>query len=207
MEDAQRTAYSRQKQAVRDAAERHLADGKLLIAEDLAWIANLDPASLAGASDELAVTALQARRALSCARKPEKTLVHTFATLNLNPEMGPNRAYLREKLLAADNAIEEDNYPAIQKCELPEHAALKPGKLRILKEALIPFSARALRREFKNAQLPQIPEILVPLIEPVAGVAGAVAAYESENGPLDLPALRGWKGARRALPAPKGMMR
>jgi hypothetical protein len=197
---AQRDGYALQKRQILQAAEDHLACGGLLGAEDVAWLGHLDPVILQDAGDQLAITALQARKLIAHMRDgiPEKPLL--FKDFKLDRNLKPHRAYLREKLLAADAALPEDSLPEIQKAEIIPGNARRSGYLKALFNYVTPGSRRRLLREFETLQMPAVKDIEMPGIRPVEGFAAMLAEYESKNCPLDLP---GWKGSqRRMLPAP-----
>jgi hypothetical protein len=211
LRDAQLEIYREQKKQLVEAAEQHLLTGKLLSETDAGWLGNLDSDDIADASDELAITVYQVRQILAYARSEntEEARIKppTFASLQLNPSIAPNRTYLRERLEKTDRYIAEDDYPGLSEPEFAPVAELKPGRAQLLKEFFLPFSDSELRRAYKNAQLPAIPEVTLQSVAPIADFAQALEAYENRNSPLDLPAVRGWKGgARRMLPGPKGAL-
>jgi hypothetical protein len=211
---AQVAVYNDQKRLVAEAAERHLAAGNLLGIEDAAWLGNLDPETLKDATHQLAITVLQIRLMLAhqrCtafnsdgSRKAAKPF--TFASEKLAPDYEKHRHHLRRELAALDRGLAEDKLPVIQEMELAEEIAPRTGYWKGLKDFINPFFARRMKREFTQAQLPRFKDIEVPALQPVADFSAALEAYEAQNPPLDLPAVRGWHGGRRkALPGPKAM--
>jgi hypothetical protein len=209
LQEAQIEAYQSQKRQLAEAAEQHLLTGRFLSETDASWLGALNCDDIADASDELAITVCQVRQLLAYARSEDteeaRVKPFTFASLQLNPAMAPNRAYLRERLEKADQFIAEDDYPVFPEPEFAPAAEIKAGKLQLVKEFFLPFSDSRLRRAYKDAQLPAIPEVTLQSVAPAADFAEALKSYEDKNGPLDLPAVRGWNGGRRRmLPGPKG---
>jgi hypothetical protein len=209
-EKAQKQAYQAQKLQIIAAAEQHLGKGGLLGLEDGAWLANLDPQALEGATDQLAITVLQIRKMLAHERcvsfnaDGSKSVGKAvgFAGQKLDACNIQHRSYLRKQLAEEDPGIAEDSYPALQKGELVEAPKLRSGWGPALKSFFVPFYAKALRNEYANAQMPRFKDIEAQPLEPVADFSAAIERYEAQNRPLDLPAMRGWKGAQKALAAP-----
>jgi hypothetical protein len=208
---AQQAAYAAQKRLVVEAAENHLARGGLLGPEDAAWLGTLDPAAIEGATNQLAITVLQIRRMLAhmrCASyrsdgSREIGPPATLAGLKLMGDFEPHRDFLRGKLRAEDTRLAEDDLPVLQDPELAAPLRAKPGLLAAMRDFVNPLSGFRLRRDFEKAELPRFRPVEIPALAPVADFAEALAFYESKNPPLDLPALRGWKGgARKSLPGP-----
>jgi hypothetical protein len=210
-ENAQREAYGSQKCLVVAAAERNLGAGRVLSLEDAAWIANLSRQDIKQATDQLAITVYQIRKLLAHARcasfnsDGSKSVSRplAFADLRLDPNFPPHRAYLRERLAAADEHIEEDNYPYIKVSELEGMSSVKTGFWNAVKNYAAPWEAAKRRRQQMEIELPRYKDVEAHVIFPVADFAEALETYEATNPPLDLPALRGWKGGvRKALPGP-----
>jgi hypothetical protein len=210
--EAQVEAYTAQKQMIIDAAEQHLSKGGLLGLEDAAWLGNLTPAILGEASDQLAITVMQIRQMLAHERcnkfksdggKTVATPV-TFAEKRLSPDLQEHRFYLRYSLFENDAGIEEDSLPVIIQPEPAGSPQARAGNIKSFVDFINPFSGVALKRAYAKANMPQFKPVEIPGLAPVADFAQALESYESRNPPLDLPAVRGWKGgARKALPAPR----
>jgi hypothetical protein len=209
-EQAQRDFYNSQKLQLLEAADTHLGKSGLLSLQDAAWLANIDPAHLEKATDQLAVTVLQIRKMLAyerCtefnadgSRKVEKPL--GFASMQFNSALPVHRNCLRERMLPLDAALAEDENPAVQPAEFYEREIKAPGYLKSFFTFITPFSNAGRKRSFEKMEMPQVKDIAAQCVQPVADFAERLANYESRNAPLDLPAVRGWKQpARKALPS------
>jgi hypothetical protein len=204
LELAQRYAYNAQKRDVMQVAENYLSEGGLLSYEDAAWLGNLDPATLKDAGDQLAITSLQVRKLLAYSRGGTGDKPLTFAARRLRPASDLHRLDLRERLVAADVHLTEDDLPVLHDLEFASEPAPKAGYLKALFNFVTPFSNFGKKRRFQKIQVPAVKDVEIPPVRPVADFMKALRAYEAANPPLDLPAVRGWKntGPRCALPPP-----
>jgi hypothetical protein len=211
---AQIEFYAAQKKRIVELADTHLGNGGLISAQDAAWLGNIDPDHLSEATDQLAITVLQIRQMLAyqrCndfnsdgSRAVQAPL--TFRGVGFDAGRPLHRSWLREKMAQADHGIEEDANPVIQVAEFENVNVKKPGYIAALFNFLNPVSNWSRKEKLLEMQLPKVKEIEVQCVQPLADFAEALKDYESRNAPLDLPAMRGWKGPqRRALAAPKAL--
>jgi hypothetical protein len=205
--EAQKAAYNEQKRLIAAAAEQHLGRGNLLTLEDAAFLSSLNADDVRKSTYQLAITVLQIRKLLAQARGAAGDAAienpETFASNRLRPEADNHRKFLYEILREHDAPIAEDDLPVLQEPEIEGEAGAQIGYGKAFLKLLNPLSGRRLKREFKQAKVLRFKPVDVAGVRPAADFAAALAAYESRNPPLDLPAVRGWGGGRRkALPAP-----
>jgi hypothetical protein len=209
---AQREAYFAQKRLIVQAADQYLASGKLISVEEAAWLATLDPSVLHEATDQLAITVLQIRKMLAHTRctdfnsdgskKADAPL--TFEKMQFNSANPMHRTILHEKLLQNDAPVLEDGYPVIQEPEIVEQTVPKTSFSKSLRYFFGFSRKETVIREYIRDKLPRFKDVEVQRLRPVEDFAAALAQFEERNPALDLPAMRGWGRARKALPAPKG---
>jgi hypothetical protein len=192
--------------------DRHLQKGGLLDENVLPYLGVIRPHLLKEASDQVAVTVLQARRLLAYARSTVKNAAGikevaaplTFAALEFNPKREDHRRFLREKLEQTDIALAEDALPVFEEFNLPERRFSYQGVLKVCWRGFAaPYYLLRDRIDHRRAlAVPEVPEVGVPPLLVEKDIVAILAHFESAHGRLDLPALRGW-GARAALPAPQ----
>lgn len=218
---AQIREYRQKQEQLAALADAHLARGGLLDEKTMSYIAVLPPDVLEGASDQLAITVLQARRLLAyerAGRQYEALKPETFASAGLSAVSGKHRGTLRKLLSAVAAPLEEDRGP--EKWPEPDISLPGTGKIPALENLRIStaekalrvavpvlFSLKALHRRWKAApaaaELPPLTASAeIPPLRAAADFSEALARYEREAGRLDLPALRGWNGGRRLVGAP-----
>jgi hypothetical protein len=137
-------------------------------------------------------------------REPENTEKPlAFADLEFNPASEKHRRFLLERLAGADPMIEEDLRPQIQELELGSEGLPRKkfgrGTLRALFQ---PLFLAADRKRYRSLSLPGLPEVAVAPLAPAENFALLLRRYEERTPRLDLPALRGWPRAAKALPRP-----
>jgi hypothetical protein len=208
-EEAQREFYSAQKRRIIELADAHLGNGHLISAQDAAWLGNIDPDHLSDATDQLAVTVLQIRQMLAYQRcasfnsdgSKQVDMPLTFKDVGFDISRNLHRSWLREKLAQLDSGIEEDERPEIRQAEFVSGDIGKSGRIKAFFNFFNPVSNWNRKEKTLAMELPQVKDIEVQCVQPIAGFAEALEAYEARNPPLDLPAMRGWKSppARRAL--------
>lgn len=197
-------------------ADRHLAQGGLLDETVLAYLVTIKPEYFREASDQLAITVLQARRMLfhACAGEGQQVSPPlTFLSLMrehrmaVNPLSSESRRTLRGFLADSDKGLPEDDYSRdFPRADvLAEVKFVKPGKLDVLSSSagalrsffILPFLSQDKKRvdDLRMMTLPAADsiEVRLPALRPVEGFAKAVAQYEERNGRLDLPAVYGWE--------------
>jgi hypothetical protein len=208
---AQKKAFADKQAQLIALADETLARGELLGEKELSYLAALDPALLKDASDQLAITVLQARGMIAYMRAEEKRIRPplTFRTAAFDPRNGLHRAYLRDKLAEAKTVLAEDDYPngLYQELEFPRDGLRPDSKGYLLRLAVPFYSFWKDAKKAVDAPLLEngLPEISVPPLKPAGDFSALLSAFERAAEPLDLPAMRGWNrtGAPSALPAPR----
>ncbi len=171
------------------------------------YLANIPKEIMAQASDQLVITALQLRAVINSDKGGAEALQASCFRLDLRHE--EHRALLREKLLAAHrNAAlgEQADFPRIQLPDYMEHEDIKNLEVgvggRILRAIAAPLfiyhDKKAMNR-VRNMEIPDwfFTDVQTPALRGVEDIGGKVRVYEQKAGvTLDLPAIRGWKGAR-----------
>lgn len=215
----QASAFREKQKHLLRLADAQLQKGGLLEEDFLPYLALIRPGLLEDASDQLAVTVLQARGMLAYARCTARTGTgartttrpHSFASLGFNPQREDHRHFLREKLEQADNAISlaEDSLPVFEDLDI-EHDRIETG-------GIAGFFARAVAapvfllydryRHRRAVKLPAVvPSVRVPPLLVAPDFPAILAHYETAEEKLDLPAVRGWPrtapGPARLLPPP-----
>lgn len=221
---AQIREYRQKQERLVALADAHLVRGGLLDEKTMSYIAVLPPDVLEGASDQLAITVLQARRLLACERagrqykalKPE-----TFASAGLSSVSDRHRGALRKILSAAAPPLEEDrgpetwpepdiSLPGTRKIPAIENLRISNAEKALRVAVPFLFALMALRYRWKAAPVaadlpPLTASAEIPPLRAAADFSEALARYEREVERLDLPALRGWNGGRRLVSAPPAL--
>lgn len=199
-------------------ADMHVVRGEQIDEKTLSYLAALPPSLLKDASDQLAITVMQARQMLAYQRGGRNLKPETFARNRLNPGVAEHRRALRNALAAAaaDIKLDEDEGP--EAWPAPEIVLPDPGKIpeiAKLKVSKISFALRTVAAplflipdwlRIRAAKKVQIPDIKASFQEPTLRAAedfsAALARYETDVERLDLPALRGWNlpGPGKLLP-------
>lgn len=195
-------------------ADECLAKGGLIDEDILAHLVTIPAEKFRKASDQLAISVLQARSLLAHVRANEgaaATAPMTFALLKekynaaADPSSADSRRLLRDMLGGSDGRIAEENYekgfPAWDPAAV---SGLNTNGIREVQEFRngvssflgLPFLARnkRLAAAMKDIRLPDAAsiEVKVPALRPVENFSEIVALYEKRNGKLDLPAVYGW---------------
>lgn len=195
-------------------ADECLAKGGLIDEDILAHLVTIPAEKFRKASDQLAITVLQARSLLAHVRAGEGAAVAapmTFALLKekynaaADPSSADSRRLLRDMLGGSDGRIAEENYEKEFSAWNP--AAVSGLSMEGIREVQefrsgvslvlgLPFLARnkRLTAALKDIRLPDAAaiEVQVPALRPVENFSEIVALYEKRNGKLDLPAVYGW---------------
>lgn len=199
-------------------ADKHLAQGGLFDETVLAYLVTIKLEYFREASDQLAITVLQARRMLAHMRADEGESVPRMLTffrlmrehrMAANPLSPDSRRTLRSFLEDSDKGFSEYDYsndfPRFP-YQYMEQSRDQEKKLESLSESggilraffLLPFLSQDRKRVEAVRAAMTLPEadsieVELPALRPVKGFAKAVAQYEEQNGRLDLPAVYGWE--------------
>lgn len=216
---AQDRAFEDKQRHLLRLADIQLQKGSLLEDAFLPYLALIRPCLLADASDQLAITVLQARAMLAYARCTARTGTgarttprpHNFASLGFNPQREDHRHFLREKLEQADNAVSlaEDTLPVYEEIHF-EKRPIGTGGIAGFFARTAAAPVFLLYDRYKHRKAVKLPAVLPPvsvpplLVEP--DFLAILAHYEAAEEKLDLPAVRGWprivSGPARLLPPP-----
>lgn len=210
----QEEKYKKKQLQLAVLADMHIARGEPLDEKTLSYLAALPPSALKDASDQLAITVMQARQMLAYERdgqRRENMKPETFARNRLSPAVAEHRRALRNALAAAagDVSLKEDEGPETWPAPeivlpdpdtIPEIAKLKVSKtsfaLRVVAAPLFLIPDWLRIRAARNAKLPDIEaKFQEPALRAAEDFSAALARYERDGDRLDLPALRGWGGA------------
>ena len=178
-------------------AEDHLAAGKHLSARDVAWLIGMPDEKLKAASDQLAITVLQARKILARARSPEGNKTGKplgFAVLNLNPDFTPDRKKLREHLVEDACKLPEMEPHQIQEGAVTLKKGLSGGFLRQVGYTLAaPLMTVVDYMRVRHTEVSaEFPDVKIAMPRCAEDFEAALEFYESQNGAADMPGMRGW---------------
>jgi hypothetical protein len=192
-------------------ADEHLSRCELLDTKTLSYLAAMPPDLLGGASDQLAISVLQARQMLAHVRQQNSgeagveacKRLPTFSQLGFDRRRGDHRTLLRTMLEKNAPSLAEDAGPPLVELEVPAPPKLNIGLAGWLGRAFAGgFIVGRDRRKQQAFALPDIPAMKVPVLRPIEGFADILVAFEKSHGRLDLPALRGWGGKHKLLAPP-----
>jgi hypothetical protein len=206
------TYKSFQKELVQ-SAENTLSSGNLLDMRTMSYLACVRPELIEEASNQLAISVLQARQVLSFSRnlddkgswKKQQTQPLTFQNQALSCENEFQRTILHQKLwsnlyekgfynnapLKEEAKIEEDNYPKHQKPDFSEIdssiESYKGFSAFFLGPLITGYERKKLTRAFK-----EIASVTVPAPACAKDLEHRLKFYEDNVEKIDLPAVRGW---------------
>jgi hypothetical protein len=214
--EAQEQLYQSFQTKLINEAEKTLAEGGLIDEEKMAHLACVRPELLKEASDQLAISVLQARQLLDFSRKIEdpaaldepKTQPFTFKSQKLKASNEYQRTVFRHNLWSqlkeervesiggftrvVTQKIAEDDFP---KHQAPEFGELTGAYGHIGGWGAYLFGPLVdwkLRKNIVNDFMP-VAAAKVPPAAKAEDFSQRLAHYESNVEPLDLPAMRGWE--------------
>ena len=211
--DKQEETYKSFQTDLIQSAENTLASGKLLDMRTMSYLACVRPELLEKASEQLAISVLQARQVLNFSRniddkskwKDEQTQPLTFKNQNLSSKNDFQRTILLQRLWSdlyeknyynkphfkEEAKIDEDSYPKHQKPDFSEiDSSLKKYKglsAFFLGPLVTGYECKKLTRSFKA-----ISSVSVPPPACAEDLSHRLKFYEDNVEPIDLPAVRGW---------------
>jgi len=197
---SQQKSYMAKERSLSKLADQVLTEGELIDEKALSYLALLPPKILYDASDQLAITVLQARAVLFRRSKAMSPL--TFARLDLDPGCDDHRAVLRAELMQNDIVEFPDRIvpryePLEEEIPVMFDTSVQATFKRI---AILPYHMWKDKRTLRKYEPPPLPEPVIPPLQSAPQLAQKLADFESREYKLDLPALRGWPA-----PAPRRM--
>lgn len=218
----QKEAFAQKRQYLLAAADEHLESGGLLDMDDLAYLVSYNAEALQSASDQLAITVLQARKALAYdqytksqtmeRRADGRPAIDTplgFAELHFDSRHISHCYALRRRLEEDDPALDCDSVPS--EWPVPDFSVLDEIDERINKDMALDKKSLTLRalampfyiaRDVKDVRKARkmlqncdfMPQVPVPALEPVEELGAAMAFYETAK----------WNNPPLDLPALRG---
>jgi hypothetical protein len=204
------TYKSFQKELIQ-SAENTLSSGNLLDMRTMSYLACVRPELIEDASNQLAISVLQARQVLNFSRnlddkgswKSQQTQPLTFQNQALSCDNDFQRTILLQRLwsnlfepynntrLKKEVKIEEDNYPKHQKPDFSEIDSSLEGykgfSAFFLGPLVTGYERKKLTRAFK-----EISSVTVPAPACAKDLEHRLKFYEDNVEKIDLPAVRGW---------------